>query len=186
MLPICVVRWVSHKTTASLISLHFQTTDGGPLETLTPATNSHEVLKDKYSLYSPAVWQEDSWFHSDRTCSQLLVNHGVKPLYFLDTFQNWFEIVGNGRIRPCCNFRASNKKITLLFTIYSQVISRRWISKEKGIFTKFLTFNSKTDTLTDNCLHLFSLHLSFHFQVKDVWIALWKSILIWRDTSLQT
>lgn len=141
--------------------------------------------KIRYLLYGLAVWQGDSWFHSDMTCSQLLVNHGVKTLNFLDTFQNQFEILGNGRIRPCCNYRASNKK-RYSQVIYSQVISRRQISKEKGIFAKFLTFNSKTDTPTHNCLHLFSLHLSFHFQAKGVWIALWKSILIWRDTPLQT
>lgn len=70
-------------------------------------------------------------------------------------------------MRTCCNYRASNKKITLLFVIYSQVIiSRRQTSRKKGIFTKFLTFDSETDTLNNNCLHLCSLHLSFHSQAK--------------------
>lgn len=189
MLLIGVVRWLSHRATAFILFYYtFKPQPGVQLTFWLPLQTHMRFSKTRYFLYSPAVWQGDIWFHNDMKCSQLLVNHGETTLFcfFLDTFQSWLEILGNGRMRPCCNYRASNKSRILSFTIYPQaIIGRRQTSKEKGIFTKFLTFDSRTDIPGDNCLHLCSLHLSFHFQAKGAWIPLWKRVLISRDIYLQ-
>lgn len=81
VLPIYVFRWMSHRNySIYFILLHFQTTARGPGDTLTPVTNSHEVLRDKvFSLQSCSVTGR---LHNYMMCSQLLVNHGgTTPLF---------------------------------------------------------------------------------------------------------
>lgn len=177
---------MSHRTTAFILFYYIFKPPTRVQVTLTPGSNSHEVLKNKvFSLQSCSMTGRpliSQWHDMFPTSGKPWSNNST---FFWIPFKTGLRFWVRREWGLVAN-KASNKKITLLFAIYSQVIiNRRQTSKEKGIFTKFSTFDSETDTWM-TIVYIFAPSISVSIlKQKGSWIALWKRVPIWRDSPFQ-